>query len=88
MIQSGTYRHYKGNTYQVLGVAKHSETEEPLVVYKALYGECGLWVRPLGMFCEQIEVGGKSVPRFELIPQEPGESGSQSLQYSREKKYQ
>ncbi len=67
MIQAGTYRHYKGNTYQVIGVAKHSETEEDVVVYRALYGEGGLWVRPLEMFREKVEIGGKSVSRFELI---------------------
>ncbi len=67
MIQAGRYRHYKGNTYQVIGVAKHSETEEDVVVYRALYGEGGLWVRPLEMFSERVEIGGKSVPRFALI---------------------
>ncbi len=67
MIQTGTYRHYKGHTYQVIGVAKHSETEEDVVVYRALYGEGGLWVRPLEMFREKVEIEGKSVPRFELI---------------------
>jgi hypothetical protein len=67
MIQSGVYRHYKGNTYQVIGIAKHSETEEDLVVYQALYGAFGLWVRPLDMFCEKVEVGGQIVPRFELV---------------------
>ena len=72
MIQVGLYRHYKGNTYQVIGLAKHSETEEDLVVYRALYGECGLWARPLDMFCEKVEVGGKHIPRFELIQQENG----------------
>ena len=70
MIQAGRYRHYKGNTYQVLGVAKHSETEEDVVVYRALYGEYGLWVRPLGMFCEKVEVEGKLISRFELTQQE------------------
>lgn len=70
MIQAGRYRHYKGNTYQVLGVAKHSETEEDVVVYRALYGEYGLWVRPLDMFCEKVEVEGKLIPRFELTQQE------------------
>ena len=74
MIQAGLYRHYKGNTYQIIGIAKHSETEEDLVVYRALYGECGLWVRPLDMFCEKVEVGGKLIPRFELLQQENGES--------------
>ncbi len=76
MIQAGVYRHYKGNTYQVLGIAKHSETEEHLVVYRALYGEFGLWVRPLDMFCEKVGIGGKFVPRFELIQQKNGESNS------------
>ncbi len=74
MIQAGVYRHYKGNTYQVIGIAKHSETEEDLVVYRALYGAFGLWVRPLEMFCEKVEIGGKIIPRFELIQQENGES--------------
>lgn len=67
MVQAGTYRHYKGRTYEVIGVAKHSETEEDVVVYRALYGERGLWVRPLEMFREKVEIEGKSVPRFELI---------------------
>jgi len=74
MIETGTYRHYKGNTYQVLGVVKHSETEEDLVVYQALYGECSWWARPLEMFCGQVEVGGNLVPRFQLINPDPGES--------------
>ena len=74
MIQAGVYRHYKGNTYQVIGIAKHSETEEDLVVYRALYGTFGLWVRPLDMFCEKVEIGEGIVPRIELIAQENGES--------------
>ncbi len=60
----GRYRHYKGNEYEVLGIATHSETEETLVVYRALYGDRGLWVRPVGMFCEAVTVEGRSVPRF------------------------
>ena len=64
MIEPGLYRHYKGNDYEVLGVATHSETEESLVVYRALYGEFGLWVRPEAMFSETVEVDGESVPRF------------------------
>jgi hypothetical protein len=60
----GRYRHYKGNEYQVLGTATHSETGEKLVVYRALYDARGLWVRPVGMFCESVQVGGESVPRF------------------------
>ena len=60
----GLYRHYKGHDYRVLGLARHSETLEPLVVYQALYGECGLWVRPAGMFAETVEINGRTVPRF------------------------
>ena len=63
-MEPGTYRHYKGNRYEVLGVARHSETEESLVVYRALYGEHGLWVRPLGMFTETVLVDGREMPRF------------------------
>ena len=66
-IPQGIYRHYKGSLYQVLHVAKHSETEEMLVVYRCLYGEYGVWVRPLAMFTESVEVDGKQVDRFELI---------------------
>jgi hypothetical protein len=60
----GLYRHYKGNDYRVIGLARHSETLEPLVVYQALYGERGTWVRPAAMFAERVEIGGKPVPRF------------------------
>ena len=67
MIQPGRYRHYKGKKYQVIGVAKHSETEENLVVYRALYGAYGLWVRPAKMFSEKIAMEGKLVSRFEWI---------------------
>ena len=66
-VTQGIYRHYKGNLYQVLHTAQHSETEEMLVVYRCLYGEYGVWVRPLSMFSETVEVEGKQVPRFELI---------------------
>ena len=66
-IPQGIYRHYKGNLYQVLHTAHHSETEEALVVYRCLYGEYGVWVRPLEMFTETVMVEGQSVPRFELI---------------------
>jgi len=64
----GKYRHYKGNLYEVVGVARHSETLEEMVVYRALYGEGGLWVRPLGMFLENVTVDGRTVPRFEYLP--------------------
>ena len=67
IIQQGIYRHYKGNLYQVLHTAKHSETEEVLVVYRCLYGEYDVWVRPLDMFVETVEVDGKQVDRFELV---------------------
>ncbi len=63
----GLYRHYKGNEYRVIGLARHTETEETLVVYQALYGAKGLWVRPAGMFAEQVEIGGRRVLRFERI---------------------
>ncbi|MDF3931015.1 DUF1653 domain-containing protein [Pseudomonas citronellolis] len=69
-LQTGLYRHYKGQQYRVLGVARHSETEETLVVYQALYGEFGLWVRPLSMFTEAVEVDGEQVPRFALVSPE------------------
>ena len=63
----GLYRHYKHLDYRVLGVARHSETLEPLVVYQALYGERGLWVRPAAMFVELVEIEGKRVPRFAYV---------------------
>jgi len=62
----GVYRHYKGQRYQVLGNARHSETLEELVVYRALYGEHGLWVRPAAMFGQTVMVDGQPVPRFAL----------------------
>ncbi len=66
-IKLGRYRHFKGNEYEVIGIAKHSETLEPMVVYRALYGESGLWVRPLNMWNETITRNGKSFKRFEFI---------------------
>lgn len=63
----GRYRHYKGNEYRVISLARHSESREPLVVYQALYGERGLWVRPAAMFVEAVEVAGQRVPRFAFI---------------------
>lgn len=65
-IRLGKYRHYKGKFYRVLGVARHSETLERLVIYKALYGERGLWVRPLKMFKQKVLAEGKRVPRFKF----------------------
>lgn len=63
----GRYRHYKGRDYHVIGVAKHSESGESLVVYRCLYGDHGLWVRPAGMFLESVEVGGETIPRFNYL---------------------
>lgn len=70
-LKPGRYRHYKGGEYQVIGVARHSETEELLVVYRPLYGERGLWVRPLTMFTETLERDGREQPRFELVAADP-----------------
>ena len=69
VIESGRYRHYKGNYYKVIGLARHSETEQQLVVYQPLYGDQDWWVRPLEMFQEMVEVDGKLVPRFKLDPE-------------------
>ncbi len=63
-IAPGRYRHYKGNAYEVIGTATHSETLEPMVVYRPLYGEGGLWVRPAAMFAETVVVDGNTLPRF------------------------
>ena len=63
----GRYRHYKGGEYEVIGVARHSETLEPMVVYRPLYNDSGLWVRPHAMFFGQVEVDGKVVRRFAPI---------------------
>lgn len=62
--RKGQYRHYKGLLYQVLGTARHSETLEPMTLYKALYGEQGLWVRPAAMFNEEVVINGTRQPRF------------------------
>jgi len=70
-IVPGLYRHYKGQHYRVLGTARHSETEEALVVYQALYGDFGLWVRPAAMFAGTVERDGQTVPRFALEQAEP-----------------
>jgi hypothetical protein len=67
-VEPGRYVHYKGGEYEVLGVASHSETEERLVVYRALYGARGLWVRPEAMFGETAETADGPVPRFRHVP--------------------
>ncbi len=69
-IKRGKYRHFKGGLYEVLGVARHSETEEAMVVYRALYGDGGLWVRPAAMWNEIVERDGKSFRRFTYLEEE------------------
>ena len=69
-VRPGRYRHYKGNDYTVIGIARHSETQEELVVYRQEYGDNGLWVRPLAMFVETVEVDGKLVARFDRMEEE------------------
>lgn len=70
-LKLGRYRHFKGNEYKVLGVARHSETLEEMVVYQALYGEASaswrIWIRPLAMFLEEVEVNGQRQPRFQYL---------------------
>lgn len=70
MLKPGIYRHFKGNEYELLHVATHSETLEQMVVYRALYGEHGVWVRPAQMWEETVEVDGKTVERFTYIGEE------------------
>lgn len=71
-VKLGKYRHFKGKEYEVIGIAKHSESLEDYVVYKALYGEYGLWIRPLSMFVETVEKDGKTYKRFEYIGEQYG----------------
>ena len=71
MIIPGRYRHYKGREYEVLGIARHSETEEEFIVYRALYGDHGLWIRPADMFLGTVEVEGLSCSRFQYLPPDP-----------------
>lgn len=66
-FKTGKYRHFKGKEYEVLGIASHSETMEPMVIYRALYGEHGLWVRPLSMWDETVDRDGYHGPRFQYI---------------------
>ena len=67
MLEKGRYRHYKGNEYEVIDIAMHSETEEKMVIYKTLYGDRSLWVRPLDMFIQKVTIEGKELPRFQKI---------------------
>ena len=73
-MKLGKYRHFKGNEYEVLAIANHSETLEKMVVYKALYGECEIWVRPLSMWEEEITRDGKTFKRFEYIDEKNEEN--------------
>ena len=69
-IKLGVYKHYKGNEYRVLAIATHSETLEKMVVYQALYGEYGIWVRPISMWNEIVDVNGVKTPRFKFLREE------------------
>ena len=67
VVALGIYEHYSGKRYQVLGVAQHTETSETVIVYRSLYGDFALWVRPKSMFLEHIEKNGQLIPRFKLV---------------------
>lgn len=71
-VQKGIYKHFKGNRYEVIDIARHSESQEYLVIYRPLYGDSGLWARPLDMFIEEVDVAGQKRARFKYI--EPVES--------------
>jgi hypothetical protein len=76
-IAPGRYRHYKGKFYEVIGIARHSETGEEVVVYRCLYGDFSLWVRPLGMFLEKVLVEGRELPRFACCSEGSAEKGTE-----------
>jgi hypothetical protein len=79
-MKNGRYRHFKGNEYEVVGVARHSETDEELVVYRPDYGEQGLWVRPKDNFLDTVEVDGRRMPRFTPIEiEEPDETDDREV---------
>ena len=87
-IKLGKYRHYKGKEYELLFVASHSETLEPLAVYKALYGDGGVWARPLSMWDEDVTVGGETVKRFTFIGEETEKSAATVMQLNDEPFFQ
>ncbi len=74
-LKPGIYQHYKGQRYQVYGVASHSETEERVVIYRCLYDQFDLWVRPLAMFIESVTVNNESVPRFQWVSEADASTG-------------
>ncbi|KKO46926.1 hypothetical protein WG68_03025 [Arsukibacterium ikkense] len=78
-VAIGYYQHYKGAYYQVLHLARHSETEEWLVIYRALYGDCGLWARPASMFAETVEIAGETLLRFQFISQTQPDTFTKNL---------
>jgi len=71
LLPTGFYRHYKGRYYQLLAVVRHSEEDAPYALYRALYGDFGLWVRPLAMFCEQVNINGEPIARFGFVGSAP-----------------
>ncbi len=79
-VKKGIYRHFKGNLYEVLEVGTHSETQEQQVVYRALYGERGIWIRPLAMFFDTVERDGNSCKRFTWIESSDAQFGPRGLQ--------
>lgn len=76
VIKDGVYKHYKGYLYRVIDIATNTETLEDMVVYYALYDDHKIWVRPLGMFLEEIEMNNKKIPRFEYLPEENEQNNS------------
>ena len=79
MVKTGRYRHYKGKDYEVIGCARHSETEEEYVVYRALYGDRGLWVRPTALFMQPVTIEGRVMARFAPVREETRPTGKESV---------